>query len=198
MVLATLLAASQVGQEISYPAMGSAVRKQILDAVRPYTYVKDLSKIKFIVPYMAVKGNLALVQCSTEDPESLQQGPFATMGELTACFLVRKNSKWKPVGFIQDPHEGIGPGQAYVIDLRSVAKLGFTKEMYPAKSEGMDKNLTILSDVRRLGFTYTWIYVGEEHKIISVPGSEIDSAKKIDRFHRLFRGSKAMIIKPEL
>lgn len=198
MILAALTIAAVTRDEITHPMPGSPVRKQVLDSIRPFTYAKDLSKIKFLVPYMAVKGNQALVYCSTEDPEAIDKGPFATMGELTACFVVKKGSKWKPIGFIKDPHEGIVPGTAFVIDLRPAVKLGFTKEMFPPNANDMTMSLGILGDVRRLGFTYGWFIVKDVTEIVAVSPKEIDAAKKLKGGQILIRGAKADVFRPEL
>lgn len=198
MILAALTIATLARDEISHPMPGNPIRKQVLDSIRPYTYAKDLSKIKFLVPYMAVKGNLALVYCSTEDPESIVKGPFATLGELTACFVVKKNSKWKPVGFIQDPHEGIVPGTAFVIDLRPAVKLGFTKEMFPPNANDMTMSLEILGDVRTLGFTYGWFIVKDVTERLAVTAKEIDSSKKLKGDQIMIRGARADVFRPKM
>lgn len=196
MVSAVLAFAALASDDITHPQPGSPLRKQILDSIRPYTYAKDLSKVKFLVPYMAVKGSRALVYCSTEDPESVEKGPFATMGELTACFVVKKNSKWKPIGFIRDPHEGIVPGTAFVIDLRPVAKAGFTKDMFPPKVDDMTMCVQIVGDVRRLGFTYGWFVVKDVTEIVPVSPKEIDAAKKLPGGRIQIRGAKADVFRP--
>ena len=198
MVLSSLVLAVLAADKITYPAMGSPLRKQILDSIRPYTYVKDLTKVKFIVPHMAVKGKLALVQCMAEDPDAIDEGPFVTEGELTACFVAMSGSKWKPIGFIRDPHEGISPGRSYVVDLRKASKLGFTKSMFPPKADDMSKALSILGDVRRLGFTYGWFLTGDVQREIALSGSEIDEAKKLPDGHFSIRGTQAWVFRPEM
>jgi hypothetical protein len=152
MLCGVFLAIATYGADkVTHPAMGSSERKAVLDAVRPLVKTTRGEAVKFVVEWIAVKKDLAVVYCSPENQE-FRSDYFNMEGDIGAAFVKRVDGKWKLKAFMSDLHEGFGPEQGGLIDLSGLKTRGYTKDLFAPKKQ--DENVWVLSLVRELGYAY--------------------------------------------